>query len=629
MARLQRIAVAAAVVGLALAQGGYSARFLGAACVLVWWAVVIVVLARRGTHRPPNAWAVWTVAALAGLALLSALSIGWASDGGAAFVAAVRAALYAGILVLVVVGARGEDSRPWIDGLASGIALVALLALGSRLESGLPGSDAEIAHFLPSAAGRLSYPIGYWNGLAALLAMGVVALAYLAGQARTALARSLATAAIPIEGLAIYYTSSRGGVAAAAVGLVALVALASSRSRTLASLALAGLGVGFLVFLASRRGALLDGLGRPGAGAQGDQMLVATLIVAGVTGLARRALDRPLARLALPRGLGRALAVGAAALAVVAVLAANPSKRFDEFKAPPSGATLGSGFVASHLASGNGSGRWQYWSAARGAYSSEPLRGIGAGGYEAWWNQHGSLATPAKNAHSLFLETLAELGLIGIIFPLAFFALPAIAGIRRLRTAARPDVAALLALLAAGAASAAVDWTFQLPAAFAPVLVAAGLLAGVPGPAAAKGAAGTSGRWRWGGLAAVGFGLAAIWAGALLFASEQRLADSQSAARAGDLSGAAQAAADAGSLEPWAAAPDLQLALVQELGRDIPAARASIAKAIDLAPQDWRLRLVQARLDVRGGDVAAGRRALREARRLNPNAPFFAAGGTQ
>ncbi len=624
MPRLQRTAVAAAVFGLALAQGGYSARFLGAACAVVWWAVAAGALARRWDRASVPVPAALAIGSLAGLAIVSALSMGWASDGGAAFNAAVRSALYAGILALVVVASGRGGPRPWIDGLAIGIALAAALALGSRLESGLPGGDTEIARYLPSAAGRLSYPLGYWNALAALLAIGIVTLAHLAAEARSAIPRALAAAAIPMEALALYLTSSRGGVLAAAVGLAVLLAAGRARSRTLASGALSAVGAGILVLLASRRHALLDGLDHPGAGDQGTQILIATLAVTAAVGLARLALDRAIARIALPRGAGLALGAVAAALAVGALVAADPAERFDEFRAPPSGAQVGSDFVSSHFASGNGSGRWQYWSAAASAWEGEPLRGIGAGGYEAYWNQHGSLTTPARNAHSLFLETLAELGILGIAFPIAFFAIPAVTGVRRLGGESRRDVAAGLAVLAAGATSAAIDWTFQVPAAFAPVVLAAGLLAGgatrtgIPRRVAP----------RWSGAAAVAFGVTAIWAGALVFASQQRLADSQSAVRDHDLAAAARAAADAHALEPWSAASDLQQALVRERAGDLGGAWASIRDAIGEAPQDWRLRLVEARLDVKAGDVHGGRAALSEARRLNPNAPIFAAQGS-
>jgi hypothetical protein len=623
MRRLHIAAVAGAYVALALMHGGYSARLLGALTALIWWAVIVGLWSGAWPRVAAPPAAIAAAGALIALSAFTALSMGWAGDGGAAFVTVVRIAGYAGLLTLVVVASARGDARVWLGGLAIGIAIVAALALGSRIQPGLPGGDAEIAKFLPSASGRLSYPIAYWNGLAASLAAGVVLFTWFAGEARSRAARILSCAAIPIAALALYYTSSRGGVVAAAIGVAVLLALVPSRSRAVAGLAVAGAGSAILIVLAARRGALLDGLGQPGAGAEGDQMLLATLLVVAAVALARLALDRRLQRVAVPTVAGRIAAGLVALAALVALVASHPAQRFDEFKAPPSAAAPGTGFVASHLASGNGSGRWQYWSAARSAFRSEPVRGIGAGGYEPWWNQHGSLSTPTKNAHSLFLETLAELGLVGLALVLVFLGSGVIAGIGRLRSHHRTEAAVALGVVAAGIASAAVDWTFQLPAAFGPVVVALGVLVGPATLAERNDDAGLRGPIGV-RLAGVVFGFAAIWAGAVLFATEQRLADSQTAARAGDFVAAAKAAGDAGALEPWAAAPKLQLALVQELGGDIPDARHSIHDAIESAPEDWRLWLVSARLDVIAGDVPAGRRALARARRLNPRAPIFA-----
>ncbi len=104
-----------------------------------------------------------------------------------------------------------------------------LLALLSRLIPSLPGGDAEIARFLPAAQGRLSYPIGYWNALAAVCAIGIVLLTWFGVAARNLTLRALSVAAIPLLGLAIYLSSSRGGVFAVAVGLVALLVLENRR----------------------------------------------------------------------------------------------------------------------------------------------------------------------------------------------------------------------------------------------------------------------------------------------------------------------------------------------------------------------------------------------------------------
>jgi Tfp pilus assembly protein PilF len=116
---------------------------------------------------------------------------------------------------------------------------------------------------------------------------------------------------------------------------------------------------------------------------------------------------------------------------------------------------------------------------------------------------------------------------------------------------------------------------------------------------------------------------AAIWAGGVLFLTEARLGDSRDAASAGDLEAAAEDARDAIKLQPWAAGPRLQLALVDELAGDLRAARRDLGEAIERAPDNWQLWFVRTRIDVKSGDVDAARRALERARQLNPRAPFL------
>ena len=118
-------------------------------------------------------------------------------------------------------------------------------------------------------------------------------------------------------------------------------------------------------------------------------------------------------------------------------------------------------------------------------------------------------------------------------------------------------------------------------------------------------------------------GWAAIWAGGTVFLTEVRLSDSRSAASDQDFASAAQDARDASTLQPWAAGPRLQLALVEELNGDVKAANRDLGEAIKRAPDDWQLWFVRARLEVKSGDVSGARRALARARRLNPRAPFF------
>jgi tetratricopeptide (TPR) repeat protein len=307
--------------------------------------------------------------------------------------------------------------------------------------------------------------------------------------------------------------------------------------------------------------------------------------------------------------------------------------RFEEFKSvPPPGAS-----VETHLESGSGSGRYQFWSAALDAFVHEPITGIGAGANEAWWNEHGSIARVLRDAHSLFFEMLGELGVIGLLLIASFLGLAVMYGWRR-RAGGSPSgvTEVALALIAAGTFSAAIDWTWELPAAFGPVVLAAALLTGpatlrragiaspAGGPDGTDPAATAPGRSFGWGVATLLAGWVAVWTAGVLFLAEVNLDDSRSALDRGDLAGAAQDASDASTLQPWAAEPRLELALIEERAGNFPAAREAIGEAIDRASDDWSLWYVAARIERKAGDDEAAAEAYSRAQSLNPRASVFA-----
>jgi O-antigen ligase len=151
----------------------------------------------------------------------------------------------------------------------------------------------------------------------------------------------------------------------------------------------------------------------------------------------------------LPRRVGIGIAV---ALAVLAVVFARPlAARF----AAPQPDTRD----AHRLVTISGHGRTRLWRIAWHEGRDHPFAGGGAGTWPRHAVERLGLDAPA-NAHSLYLETFAELGAVGLALLLAFLAL----ALRRDRTL----------LVAALAIAAAADWEWQLPAAAFPALVAAG-----------------------------------------------------------------------------------------------------------------------------------------------------------
>jgi O-antigen ligase len=163
------------------------------------------------------------------------------------------------------------------------------------------------------------------------------------------------------------------------------------------------------------------------------------------------------ARGRIPRAVALA---GAAAALVAAVFLGQPLAARFAAPAPDEG-------DARRLLDLTGHGRAQLWDVARDAWLDAPALGPGAGTYaRSFIAETGDLTGPA-NAHSLYLETLAELGLVGLALILAFLVL-GFSGHRRSALAA--------SVLVAWGLHAAVDWTWQLPAATLPAVLAAGVL---------------------------------------------------------------------------------------------------------------------------------------------------------
>src|SRR4029453_12484880 len=112
------------------------------------------------------------VALLAALALWTSASLLWAVSSENTFDEVNRVSLYLGVFVVVTIASSRRSLARWIGGLATAIGAIAAVAVVARLFPGsFPGRDIDA--FLPAAASRLSFPLGYWNGLAIFVALGV------------------------------------------------------------------------------------------------------------------------------------------------------------------------------------------------------------------------------------------------------------------------------------------------------------------------------------------------------------------------------------------------------------------------------------------------------------------------
>ena len=200
----------------------------------------------------------------------------------------------------------------------------------------------------------------------------------------------------------------------------------------------------------------------------------------------------------------------------------------------------------------------------------------------------------------------------------AFLGTAVTIGIRRLLRAGTPQQAALAALLGAFTVyllGAAVDWMWQLTAVTAVGLVLLALLAGPDGASVEEPPA------RAARIAVVSLAVAAaLFAAAelVVLLADVEVGRSQADAAAGRWGPARSAALRATRLEPWAASPYLQLALVGGEPGDFAAAARAIDRAVSRDDRDWRLWLVKARIDDDLGLYASGALSRARAKELDP-----------
>jgi hypothetical protein len=457
---------------------------------------------------------------------------------------------------------------------------------------------------MPSQTPALNKPVGYSNALGGLAALGAVLSLGLLLDARARFARALAGAAVVPLITTIYFTFSRGAWLALAVGSAVAVASASSRVKLLIAWLAGPLPFAALtVVLASRADALIRVNPSRDAAMREGALLLGALLAASVAAGASTLAHARLASCGTGRGARIAVAIAVAALVLppVAGLAIGHSRT-----AGRSAAAL-RGEHGVSIALGR---RDAVWRAALSAFGERPLSGRGAGSFGQYWLEHRGSRLNIQDAHSLYLETLAELGAVGLTLLVIWFAVPLIAGARR---RSEPLVPTALGALTVYLAQAAVDWSWELPAlTVSAMLVAAGLVTVADGRSPERAPAPAFRR------AAVGAALAASAFAVVALIGNRSTAEAQRALAAGRLDQAAAAAARAATWAPWSPEPLRVRARVQLLRRDPRGTERTLHAALAKEALDWQLWLDLAAV-TRG---AERRRALAEARRLNPRELF-------
>jgi O-antigen ligase len=602
----------AVVFGVGSTEGGYFPTAWGwTALALSWAAGVALVIRPEIRYGPLEPLA---CSALASFTLWIALSTAWTQSASRTVLEFERALVYVAAIIALSVVVRSITLRHLLGGTLAAIALLCSYALATRL------FPERLGSFDPVSTYRLGEPIGYWNALGIVAAIGILLAVGTAARGKHLLSRSLAGVSLMVLLPTLLFTYSRGAWIALFLGLAAQILVDRRRLQLVTTMLIVGLPAVLALWLASRSSALTSRVPvLKEATAQGHRLalvIVALAILAGVMSwlltVAEDRLDFSIgARHAYAAVLIAALTVGlGAAFARYGSPVTMARTAYEDFTSS-SKPRAGSSSLNTRLFSLWGNGRPQMWKVAWNDWRGDPWLGSGAGTYEELWGQHRPFASKVRDAHSLYAETLAELGAPGLALLLAALAVPLVAA-RRARS--HPLGAVAFAAYIAFLFHIGVDWDWEMP-----IVIVSGLFCGGAILIAARRAnvRTMSTRVRAGTLALVlaisaltivaTVGNNALATGASA-ADEHRWRDSEAEAR------------KAMGWMPWSSDPWQMVGEAQLARGRRAAARASFRKAISKDRRDWELWVDLAL----ASPQPARRRAALVALRLNPLSPEIA-----
>lgn len=487
-----------------VAQGGLS---LGSAAPVEMALIIAGGLAVSGAlvlvPRGERLWGIAPAALLLGLAALTAASIIWAANPSDAWVEANKMLAYAAVFAAAAALAHALPGR-WsavIGAITLSCVVVSACGVLTKVFPASLNPDGIYA--------RLSEPFGYWNSVGLMAASGIPGALWL-GSRRDG-HQGLNALAYPAFGLlvlTIVLAYSRGALAAAVLGAAFWFATVPRRLRG-AAVALVGTTGGALVaaWAVSQDPLTGDRVALEVQTPAGHELGLLLIAVLGLLMVAGLAINFALAtrRIATPArdriGVGLLVAL-ALVPAGIGIGMASTDKGLGGSLAStwtaltdPNAAIPGSGPARLTAA---GSARARYWDEALRIFLDNPVRGVGADGYTTVRKHYRTVDLVVRHAHGYVVQTLADLGLAGLLVSLALTvawlvcAARAVGLRRRDRdapvTPERLGLLTLVAIVLVFATHSLVDWTWFVPGNAVVALIAAGWVAG-RGPLHARAAA--------------------------------------------------------------------------------------------------------------------------------------------
>jgi hypothetical protein len=484
------IALAPAVlIYLSFNAGGYFPTATGIAAIIFVQALVLrAALAGRPFEGFSRTLAV-PLLALAMYAGWQLISASWAHATAAVLDSYDRTLLY--LLVFALFGSLPYTRArvTWLmRAMFAGLAAVCLIGLISRV---LPHTWPTASSFF---ADRLNYPLTYWNAEGMLAALALILGFHLsAAHEEHPLVRVIAAAVLPGVAATLLLTFSRGALATAGIGLVLYCLL--TRLHTLPTVLLA-IAAPMVIALHCAWDATALATNHPTSSlaiSQGHHVARVVGLCMIAAGLLRALLllaDRQVRKLGVVRhpprqairaGIGGGLAVIVLVGALAAGAVGFTHREYDKFV---KGTKENVVAQTRERLTDPGNGRLPLWKVAVKMYRTQKLHGTGAGTYQQYYPRYRTQDYYVSDTHSLYLQSLSELGIVGLILIVLVVGGILVGLAIRVRGPDRALYAALFAMVLAWAVHQAFDWDWQMPAIALPIFALAGL--GLARPADGK-----------------------------------------------------------------------------------------------------------------------------------------------
>ena len=547
---------------------------------------------------------------LGGLTLFGiwvAISATWSTTVTGAVEDSWRMLAYVGAVGLTLLVVERRTVPHLLGGTLAGVVAIGGYALLTRL---LPD---RLGDFESLTKLRLADPIGYWNGLGVYCAMGTLLALGFAARASSILGRALA-AAVPVVLLtAMYLTFSRGAWLALATGLVAGIALDPRRLQLIVTGLVLTPWAALALFAASRADALsVEGSSLAAATDDGHALLVWVAVLALAAGLTGAVLAFTERHVVIGQSLRTAFAAGLVVIALggaawVTVAHGTPwrlaEKGWNQFRAEPKTTED----LSDRLFDLSSNGRTELWSVSWHDFTMHPVAGRGASSFEQSYYERRESTGTVRDGHSLYAETLGELGVVGLGLLVIALLAPLVAAVRaRHRRLVPGAAAAFVAYLV----HAAVDWDWELAGVTLVALLTGCGLVAVARPRAGVPRELPRPRGVVAPVAAAALAALALWS----LLSTVPSGHARAALERGDFQEAESEARDAERWAPWSSRSWRLLGEAQLYQGKIPAARRSFRRAVERGPGEW-LPWLELAITSTGAEQ---RKALDHAAALNP-----------